>query len=192
MNQSQQNLLKSAYHSFRIHGYHGSSLSEILSAAQIGKSQMYHYYNSKEDLLLATLDFYSSKVYQETYRFMSKIESLEEFEALIDGSTRLCKSQKMIAGCFLGSIAGELAAHNEKVRLHLVSLYQNWKELFVEGLDNLKNKSLLSKDTDTDELAEYFLVSVQGAFVLAKATKDTSVIERSIQKSINYIRAYAI
>lgn len=192
MNQSQQNLLKSAYHSFRIHGYHGSSLNDILATAGIGKSQMYHYYKSKEELLMATLDFYSSKVYQETFRFMNNIESLEEFEALIDGSTRLCKSQKMIAGCFLGSIAGELAAQNDKIRMHLVGLYQNWKELFIEGLDNLKNKSLLSKDTDTHELAEYFLVSVQGAFVLAKATKDTDVIERSIRKSINYIRAYGI
>lgn len=189
---SKRKLMKTAYHHFRIHGYHGSGLANILSEAEMGKSQLYHHFGSKEDLLMATLHFYSKNVYKETARFMRDIESLDEFEELIGGSTRLCKSQNRVAGCFLGSIVGELAAHNDKVRDFLVELYAEWKNLFVGGLNELQAKGLLSKNANTEELAEYFLVSVQGAFVLAKVTKDLSVIERSIQKSINYIRSYEI
>lgn len=192
MKASKTKLMKTAYHHFRIYGYHGSAISEILSDANMGKSQLYHHFGSKEELLIATLDFYSENVYSETFRFMHNIQSLDEFEQIIGGSTRLCKSQNRVAGCFLGSIVGELAANNESLRKYLVALYDRWKNLFVAGLDELKSKNLISKDAKTDELAEFFLVSVQGAFVLAKVTKDMTVIERSIQKSINYIRSYAI
>lgn len=192
MNAKKEKLMKTAYHQFRIHGFHGTGLNQILKEAELGKSQLYHYFESKEDLLMASLDFYSKNIYKETYRFMHDIQSLDEFEQIVAGSLRLCKSQNRIAGCFLGSIAGELASSNDILRKYLVDLYEEWKSLFVSGLDELKRKSLISQDAKTEELAEFFLVSVQGAFVMAKVTKDLSVIERSISKSINYIRSYAI
>lgn len=192
MNASKRKILLAAYALFRKKGYHATGLQEILEKARAGKSQLYHHFDDKEELLLAALQFYSEKVYTETAKFMQGIQSLDEFEQIISGSRRLSRSQSVIVGCFFGSIAGELAATHPRVRAYLVQLYQDWQKLFVGGLEELKNRSLLSKDARTDELAEFFLVSVQGAFILAKTTGDLAVIDRSIQKSLNYLRSYSL
>lgn len=192
MNASKKKILHAAYHLFRKQGYNATGLQEILDKSKTGKSQLYHHFSSKEELLLESLKFYSEKVYAETSKFMYGIESLDEFERIIGGSRRLARSQSSIVGCYFGSIAGELAVTNPSIRKFLVELYDDWQKLFVAGLEELKNRSLISKDAKTDELAEFFLVSVQGAFILAKTTEDLSVIDRSIQKSLNYIRSYAI
>lgn len=188
----QQEILKVAYHLFRSQGYHATGLNQILELSNCGKSQLYHYYSNKENLLLASLDFYANKIYQETAKFMLEINSLEDFEMLIRGCERLCKSQNRIVGCFVGSISAECSPSNENIRLHCFEIYENWKNLFMSGLHGLQEKSLLSKDANKDELAEYFLSSVQGAFLMAKTLKDIKAIQRTLSRSINYIRSYAI
>ncbi|MFK8138700.1 MAG: TetR/AcrR family transcriptional regulator [Bdellovibrionales bacterium] len=187
-----QEILKTAYHLFRKQGYQATGLSEILEKSKAGKSQLYHYYSDKDQLLEEALQFYAARVYDETSRFMFNIEHLDEFEQLIEGVMRLCKSQNAIVGCFIGSVAGEMGGSNEKLRKLLAKMYDDWKALFVAGLERLKDKSLLSKDANTEELAEFFLVTVQGSLVATKINRDMGLIRRALTKSINYIRSYAI
>jgi len=186
-----EKIIETAYRLFRQNGYHASGLNEILDQAGAGKSQLYHYFGSKQNLLRAVMHHYAERIFNETASFMNQIESLQDFEQLIDGSKRLSTSNNEIAGCLIGSMCAELALTDEVIRVEISHIFEKWKNLFSKGLTRLQAKGLLRSDADTEAMAEHFLISSQGAFLMAKANKDISIIEKTIYESIKYIRSYA-
>jgi hypothetical protein len=88
-------------------------------------------------------------------------------------------------------MCAELALSDEVVRVDTSHIFEKWKNLFSKGLTRLQAKGLLRSDANTDAMAEHFLVSSQGAFLMAKANKDLSIIRKTILESIQYIRSYA-
>lgn len=52
----QQEILSIAREVIHSKGYRATSISDILSAAKIGKGQFYHYFSSKHDLGLAVVE----------------------------------------------------------------------------------------------------------------------------------------
>lgn len=48
-------LIEVAYNHFRKFGYHATSLQNLMDAAHMAKSSLYHYFKSKEEVLIAAL-----------------------------------------------------------------------------------------------------------------------------------------
>jgi len=65
---------QAATHVFATKGYHDATVSEIARVANVGKGTVYFYYPSKEDILLAILEFHFEKM-------MSLIENIEQLDA---------------------------------------------------------------------------------------------------------------
>lgn len=184
-------ILNVAFKLFRKNGYHATGLNEILKEAGAGKSQLYHYFGSKQNLLREVMHLYANKIFKETATFMNQIENLNEFEQLIDGSIRLAQTNNEIAGCLVGSMCAELSLTDEVIRVEISHIFEKWKNLFSKGLTRLQAKGLLKSDADTNAMAEHFLIASQGAFLMAKANKDLSIIRKTILESIQYIRSYS-
>ena len=54
--ETRSRIISAARNLFSSHGYSGTSLDDILTAAGITKGAFYHYFKSKEDICLALLD----------------------------------------------------------------------------------------------------------------------------------------
>ncbi len=184
-------ILDIAFKLFRKHGYHGTGLNKILNLSNTGKSQMYHYFGSKQGLTRQVIQAYAERILQETAAFMNHIESLDEFEKLIEGSLKLVKTNNEICGCLVGSMCAELATSDEVIRIEISHVFEKWKNLFSKGLTRLQAKGLLKADADTDAIAEHFLITAQGAFLMAKANKDLSIVRKTFLQAIRYIKSYA-
>jgi len=65
---------QAATHVFATKGYHDATVSEIARVANVGKGTVYFYYPSKEDILLAILEFHFE-------RMMTLIEGIEQLDA---------------------------------------------------------------------------------------------------------------
>ena len=53
---TRESILRVAAQLFTVHGYHDTSLSDILGAVAISKGAFYHHFKSKEEMALAVLD----------------------------------------------------------------------------------------------------------------------------------------
>ncbi len=49
---TKESLLRAALKVFATNGYHGSSVSDIAKEAKVSKALFYHYFDSKNDLLV--------------------------------------------------------------------------------------------------------------------------------------------
>lgn len=184
-------ILDVAFKLFRKRGYNGTGLNEILEKSGTGKSQLYHYFGSKQELMRTVLQAYADRILQETATFMNHIESLDEFEKLIDGSLRLVQTSNEICGCLVGSMCAEMATSDEVIRIETSHIFEKWKNLFSKGLTRLQAKGLLREDVNTEAIAEHFLITAQGAFLMAKANKDLSIVKRTFLQNIQYIKSNA-
>lgn len=189
-NTKRQDIIKSAYRLLRKKGANGTSLNEILEEATAGKSQLYHYFHNKEELIQSVLAMYFEKVYQETSRFMNQINNFEDFKKIIAGIKRLCKSDSRIVGCLLGSISSELAVNNEIIRVHSYGFFQQWQSLFSRGISRLQAQGILDPKANPDVLAEYFIVCTQGAMQMAKVYKDINIIDRILHSTILHLKSF--
>jgi len=62
--QGKNKIITSAFQLFLEHGYHGVSLSDIISATSLSKGAIYHHFDSKYAIYLAAIEEYFFKILQ--------------------------------------------------------------------------------------------------------------------------------
>ena len=115
-------------------------------------------------------------------------ENLERWGAfLVAGQEK----QQCVGGCPIGSLASELADHDEASRVALVSSFDQWEGYLIEGLTAMQTRGELRKDADPAELAVAVMTSLQGGLLLAKTCKTTQPLQIALRTAFSYVRSFA-
>ena len=164
---------------FRQKGYHGTGLTEILEAANAPKGSLYHHFpDGKPDLALAAAEWAS--------RGMLQIitDSFQPANDYQNGATTLCyKLAKFydIAegwnGCPVNHALFD-GPLNETFRQKADEIFTSWTRAIAEHAIRLGEHP----DEAADK-AETLIMSIQGAWVLARA-RQTSDVLRQIPKRL--------
>lgn len=158
-------------------GYASTSVDEICEAAGVSKGSFYHFFRTKEDLGLAVLDAFHARSGGIMAKGVKKsADPVDRSLALVD---HIVDSAGVLwgKGCLLGSFALDLAETNPTIRKAVSDKFRQVAAALGEGLEPLG-----SEEEDGAELAEQFLVIVEGALVLAKAHDDWGYVERALER----------
>lgn len=162
-------------------GYGATSISDIMTAADVGKGQLYHYFSSKKEIGLAAtshlLEAWEKELF--TAIFQSDMPASEKFSAMLDWVYDFHRSQEGNAfhGCPVGNLIVELSAQEEDFRLLLQDFMEEWQSYTADILADLHAD--WSKEKAWQE-AQQVLASIQGAIILLKVSQDLTVIESAI------------
>jgi TetR/AcrR family transcriptional repressor of nem operon len=171
-------------------GVAGTSLDEVGVLAHAGKSQIYHYFDDKADLIGAVVTRQTMTVLDGQEPFISRLDSWESWKGWRDELVRQQSEHGCVGGCPLGSIANELADANEACRSLLVGSFDQWRKLFQDGISRMQTNGLVRTDTDSKALAFAILAGVQGGLLLAKTYKSTAPLVASLDASLGYLRSF--
>lgn len=94
-------------------------------------------------------------------------------------------------GCPLGSLANEIADHDEDSRRAIAMHFDTWHLLFIDALDELKRREILRPDADSHSLANGLLAALQGGYLLAKTTRDVRPMQAALDMAIAQVRSHA-
>lgn len=172
-------LLEAALAEMLSRGYSATTVDEICDRAGVSKGSFYHFFSSKEDLGLAVLDAYHEK----------NLEVLSSAPAT-GGKSRggaLWLVDHLIAsagtmwggGCLLGSFALELAETNTTIAKAVSKRFHAVARKLAIGFEPLAKAR---GQEDAAELAEQFMVVVEGALVLARAHNDWGYVDRALER----------
>jgi len=159
---------------FRRKGFHGVGMAEILDLAQAPKGSLYHHFpNGKSDLALAAADYASAGLVGIIN------DSFNEAETFRDGLTTLSyKLAKFfdLSGhwdtCPVSGILFE-GPDNDDFRDHAGALMTQWEDaLIAHGI------ALGGPDADVARDARTYVLLLQGAWVMARAHRDSDVIRQ--------------
>src|SRR5215813_13735927 len=103
-------LVQTAMRLFWEKGYGSTSIADLLQAAQLNSGSLYHFFPSKQDLLLAVLDSYHEglgpMLLEPAWKGVA--DPLARVFALLAGYRRALLATECSYGCPIGSLALEL------------------------------------------------------------------------------------
>src|SRR5262249_30551824 len=151
-------------------GYHATGVATILREAGVLSGSMYHFFGSKEDLLVAVL---------ERYRLLLRPEVMDRAEAQTGDPVErvfallgLYRYGLVLTsaglGCRIGSLALEVSDGYPQARELIDANFRGWSA-HVRGW--LEQAAARLGDCDLDRLSHFVLTVMEGGVMQARARK---------------------
>lgn len=173
----------------RTQGVAATSLDEVLEASEASKSQLYHYFADKDELVLAVIQRQTDCVlatHEERLRGVSSIAGLREWRDAVVASTR---REHGAGGCPLGSLVSELA-EAPRPRAVLADGFARWHAVFLGAFMAMRGDTGGASDAELADLATTLLAALQGGLLLAQTTRDTRPLELALDAAIDQAAAH--
>jgi AcrR family transcriptional regulator len=183
---TREKLVTSAMRLFADQGFWQTSVADILADACVNSGSLYHFFDSKEDLLTEVLRTYRDNIgpmlVQPAWRGVDN--PIERVFALLAAYRRLLLKSELKYGCPIGYIALELHHPPPKVRALLVANFDVWtgivEKCFVQAKDRFP------PEFDPRRAAVFTLTVMEGAVMQARTYRDV----KSFDDSIASLRIY--
>lgn len=150
-------------------GYQATSISDILSAGNIGKGQFYYYFSSKYDLGLAVVeDFVQSWEQKLIIDILQTSEHpVTKLNHMLDWTINYHSKMNSKTGCPFGNLALEMSEHDEMFRLKVQYFFEKWIAAVQKVLTEMVALNLLD-EYDTEKHAQTIVAMLEGGFLLMK------------------------
>jgi TetR/AcrR family transcriptional repressor of nem operon len=170
-------------------GVEGASLDQILDAAGASKSQLYHYFSDKDDLVRAVI---ARRLEQTIGGQMPLLTSLDSWAAIARWFDMLVEQNEGhgFPGCPIGSLADELAARDEPARADLAQCFAIWESYLVDGLERMRKRGDLVPRARPQQLATAVFASLQGGLLLSKTMKDSAPLRVALDAALAHLRSF--
>jgi AcrR family transcriptional regulator len=171
-------------------GVAGTSLDEVEAEASVGRSQIYHYFSGKEDLVGAVIEYQASGIITSPFT-AGGLSSWDGWERWRRETIEHTAVNDCAGGCPLGSLASELADTSESARESLSASFVQWEHGFRDGLTDMKVQGLLSPSADPARLAVMIITSLEGGLLMSQTHRDTKYLEIALDGAMSQVRTAA-
>ena len=127
-------LIEAASRLFRIRGYYGVGLKEIVEESSIPKGSLYHYFpKGKEELAIEAINHAKDLVLREIkHVFDSHDDPVKALQEHVYELSKLFGEHGDLVGLPIGTIAGETYSTSEPIRLACQDAFAQWQSIYVK------------------------------------------------------------
>jgi TetR/AcrR family transcriptional regulator, transcriptional repressor for nem operon len=187
-------ILDAAAKLIHLRGYHGTSLDDVLRESGVGKGNFYYYFRSKEDLGFAIIDRVVERFLERTLEPAFDdltADPLDQVRAFLDRLLEVQRQRNCVGGCPMGNLASELSDVHEGFRQRLADIFERWRVMLAATLERGRESGRLRADLDAASAAGFVVAALEGAILMAKVTKDISVMEKCVAELKRHLTLYA-
>lgn len=180
VSQTRERLVEAARDLFLVNGYHATGIAQILKASGANSGSLYHFFPTKEDLLLAVLTWYRDNIDEGLLQpIYSRIDDpIERIFGVLDGYRQLLLMLEFEYGCPIGNLALELSNSHPTARTLIRENFENW--LAAVEANVVAAQDRLPHDTDARALALFTLTVMEGAVMLAKTYRNLDPFDSAV------------
>src|ERR1700722_16751020 len=160
-------------------GFVGASGRDIVEAAGVPQGSFTNHFASKEAFSLEVLDLYfanSRVVIGETLR-NDALPPLKRLRAFIDANINAIKKHDAKNGCLVGNFAAEASDHSEVIRRRVSEIYTEIRQAVGYCLKAAVKAGELHKNFRVNDLADFIVTGLQGAWLVSKVERDLAFAE---------------
>jgi AcrR family transcriptional regulator len=168
----------------------GASLDEVCARAPASRSQLYHYFDDKFDLMLAVAEATNDTVLDGQRDLFDYLDTWDGLVRWADALVALQQARGGQGGCPIANFLGQLGERDDAIRSMLASGFDRWEEAIGAGLAAMVSSGELRSDADAAWLASSTLASVQGGLVLSQARRDPLALRRALDGALALIAGY--
>lgn len=180
--QSKERLLAAAKELFLARGYAATTVDAIAEKAALTKGSLYYFFDSKEALGLAVLEWSLRKGIQilADGPHVRMTDPLERAFAFLEHLEK-CSPKLWSGGCLLGVFSQELAETHPRMQKAVAGMFQAVADDFAEKLQPIAAQFSGKQAPTAGELADTLLGTIEGSIILAKAHRDSSRLPKAIR-----------
>lgn len=183
---TRERVLHAAMQLFATKGYQSTSIADILTASQAHSGSLYHYFPTKQHVLLAVLEAYRDGIEPMLLApaWDSVADPIERVFALLAAYRRMLVDTECTYGCPIGSIALELHEPDPPVREMLAVNFDGWVRHIKACLDEAGFR--LPRGTDTHRLAVFVLTTMEGGVMQSRTYRTLDAFDASVASLRDY------
>ena len=164
-------------------GFQSATIQDIADAAGLGKGTIYHYFKTKEEILMAV----SGEIFLEMERSLGAAllrmdEPEERLAALIQESLNITEELEHLYIIYTDLWLANLRGQGQGDFIAVItSLNDDLRKIVARMIEDGKRKGLWAEDIDADALAVYLITSFDGVvfhYMLDKKAFDIKHVTR--------------
>jgi len=167
-----------------------TSLDAVLAASGTSKSQLYHYFADKDDLVLAVIDRQTERVLAAQEPLLHQLDSMAGLRRWRDAIVKLQRQRHCVGGCPIGSLAAELAGA-ERPRARLAGSFARWQSYLEVGFTAMRDRGELRPGVEPADLAAAVMTALQGGLLLTDTTRSTRPLELALDMALTHVEGQA-
>jgi TetR/AcrR family transcriptional regulator, transcriptional repressor for nem operon len=185
---TRQRLLEAALYLFWLQGYAATGIAEILERAKANAGSFYHFFKTKEELLLAVLEFYIRSLEPVVVQpvFEQTTDPIERVFGILGFYRGNLVATGCSYGCPIGRLALEIPEEQFKVHKRLADNFDGWTAAVEKCLNDAADR--LPKGTNTKSLSKFVLTVMEGGVMQARAHRAIEPFDASVGHLREYFR----
>ncbi|MGV3613911.1 MAG: TetR/AcrR family transcriptional regulator [Fimbriimonas sp.] len=178
--------METARNLFWEQGYASTGVAQILKESGVGSGSLYHYFPTKEDLMIAVLEWYLANLGTMVIDPVTTrvTDPIERVFGVLDNYRQLLVMTECAKGCPIGNLSLELSDGYPAARRLIAENFGNWRDAIKGFLDGAADR--LPEGTNTQALATFVLTTMEGAVMLCRATRTTDPYLEAIDQLRDY------
>jgi TetR/AcrR family transcriptional regulator, transcriptional repressor for nem operon len=174
------------------HGVAETTLEDIRAAAEVSGSQVYHYFDDKQALVRAVIDYQTDAVLDSQSDHLDALDTMAGLRAWRDFIVEHQRQLQCRGGCPIGALGAEVAETDSAARMAVAGGMRRWEQRIRDGLRTMQTQGDLPQSVDTEDLALALLAALQGGLLLTQIQRDTKPLEVALDAMLDRIEALAI
>jgi TetR/AcrR family transcriptional repressor of nem operon len=171
-------------------GVESTTLDDVRAAADVSKSQLYHYFADKDALVREVISAQAAHVLAAQGTALTQLDSLAAMRRWCDCILALNRGHAN-GGCPIGSLANELANKSEQARALLVAGFNTWEDRLAEGFAKMQENGELGRSAVPRVLATGVLSAVQGGLLLAKTSRSEGPLKVALDLAFDHVASHS-
>jgi AcrR family transcriptional regulator len=168
-------------------GFGETSLAEVIARAKVHPGSLYHYFKTKEGLLIAALERLSEMLYPALLApAWEKVDDpLERIFALLGRYREAILATNFAYGCPVGRLAVEISPGMVEAHGKIAANFEGWSRAVRECLVAAGDR--LPSGTDLTGLSRFVLTVMEGGVMQARSYRSIEPFDQSVAQLREYI-----
>ena len=187
--QTRRNIVERSLQLFSVKGYFNTSVNDILEATDLTKGGLYGHFASKEDIWYSVYDEAVSIWKKNVFKgIRDNSDPLERIETFIENDMRNYLGGDVFdGGCFFLNMLVELSGQSATMSRQILRGFVRLSRLLRTWLEEADSIGMLKEGLNPKEIANFILISLNGAAALYISSRDTSILEQTVRQLRFYI-----
>jgi TetR/AcrR family transcriptional repressor of nem operon len=184
---AREKLLTAAIELIRRNGYVATTVDEICTEAGVTKGAFFHHFESKEALAHTCLQQWRQQftAMVQSAPFHAVADPVDKLVGCMDFFISVFGNPNVVKSCLAGTVVQEVSESHPALRESAHSCFTSAEGFFQSLLDDACRDH--NPRLDTASLAKLWMATLQGSFLLCKASRDETVIPANLKHVKQYI-----
>lgn len=181
---TRQFIIEKSAELFKVNGYNGCSLSDIMNATQLKKGGIYNHFNNKDEIALEAFEYSLKQVIK---RFRAKLDhdktSTQKLYSIIEVFCEMVNE----GGCPIYNTAVDSLGTHPLLQKHAKKGMDTLKDYIEIKIKEGKENGEFKPDADSVEISSILMVTLEGALIMSRIQKNKKYLNIAVDFLHKYL-----